>query len=193
MFQCTARPIKSDCMAICAATNIEAHLSHHLSLTIAPRTPGGPRPAGLTMDSATLDQFSAPQGAQETRPAGGAGAPGRRPRGPKPRLAAPVFPKLPGLTKRLGDLLGRRTEAKEEGRSMGQRSVSACLIIIIIIGVSVIIIIITTIISIIITNTNIILLIYIMVFHFIIDIIFIIIISYSYSSSTLCTRLSSLS
>ena len=103
-----------------------SHMSPNLSLNVdAPRTPGGPRPAGLTMDSATLDQFSAPQGGAEARPAGGAGAPGRRPRGPKPRLAGPVFPKLPGLTKRLGDLLGRRSEAKEEGRSMGQRSVSA--------------------------------------------------------------------
>jgi hypothetical protein len=93
---------------------------------VDPRNPGGPRTAGLTIDEASLDQYSAPNKvAKEGRPVGGPHVGGRRRGGPQPARAvprAPIFPKLPGLSKRLGDLLAGKA-AREEGRSLGSRPV----------------------------------------------------------------------
>jgi len=99
---------------------------------VDPRNPGGPRTAGLIMDDATLDKLSAPKteakkGGRDL--VGGPHVGGRRRGGPSPPAQrspprAPVFPKIPGLTKRLGDLLaGKAAVNREEGRSLNSRPV----------------------------------------------------------------------
>ena len=99
---------------------------------VDPRNPGGPRPAGLIMDDATLDKLSAPKTDVKTGGRNLVGGPqvgGRRRGGPSPPAQrspprAPVFPKIPGLTKRLGDLLaGKAAVNREEGRSLNSRPV----------------------------------------------------------------------
>jgi hypothetical protein len=99
---------------------------------VDPRNPGGPRTAGLTMDDATLDKLSAPKTEAKTGGRNLVGGPhvgGRRRGGPSPPAQrspprAPVFPKIPGLTKRLGDLLaGKAAVNREEGRSLSSRPV----------------------------------------------------------------------
>ena len=99
---------------------------------VDPRNPGGPRTAGLIMDDATLDKLSAPKTDSKTAGRSLVGGPhvgGRRRGGPSPPAQrspprAPVFPKIPGLTKRLGDLLaGKAAVHREEGRSLSSRPV----------------------------------------------------------------------
>ena len=99
---------------------------------VDPRNPGGPRTAGLIMDDATLDKLSAPKTEAKTGGRNLVGGPhvgGRRRGGPSPPAQrspprAPVFPKIPGLTKRLGDLLaGKAAVNREEGRSLNSRPV----------------------------------------------------------------------
>lgn len=93
---------------------------------VDPRNPG-PRTAGLVQDEATIDQFSAPKKGKDGRNLiGGPHVGGRRRGGPQPARATPRapqgFPNIPGLTKRLGDLLAGK-KAEEEGRSLNSRPV----------------------------------------------------------------------
>ena len=93
---------------------------------VDPRNPG-PRTAGLIQDEATIDQFSAPKKGKDGRNLiGGPQVGGRRRGGPQPARATPRapqgFPNIPGLTKRLGDLLAGK-KAEEEGRSLNSRPV----------------------------------------------------------------------
>ena len=79
----------------------------------------GPRPAGLVISEEELDQYTAP--APKPTVSGGAELPGTRraglqpPRSPQPPQRS-LFPKIPGLSKKLGELLSGRTGRTSEGQ-----------------------------------------------------------------------------
>ena len=79
----------------------------------------GPRPAGLVISESELDQYTAP--APKPTVSAGGELPGTRRAGLQPpRSAQPparsLFPKIPGLSKKLGELLSGRTGRKSEGQ-----------------------------------------------------------------------------
>ena len=88
----------------------------------------GPRPAGLVISEADLDQYTAPAPAP-TVP-GTPDLPGTRRAGPPPPRSPPkqpqrsLFPKIPGLSKKLGEFLSGRSRQSEGQKRLFKRDLA---------------------------------------------------------------------